>query len=352
MIESTLPSAFVEMANVQARHEDELLAKDNVVGVALGNKVTGGEDTGEPALTVLVESKMDPGLLTGENLVPSRVDDLLTDVQEVGTIQAGTALTGVGALPTVPVDDERAPAENGRAAVSLREAPVVQPLTQRVRPAMGGYSVGHVNVTAGTIATGCYDRTPFPGIPPRFYLLSNNHVLANSNAASLGDLIVQPGRADGGTVPGDVIGRLARFQPIQFLTPASAPVNLIDAAIAEVPFHAVSREIYYVGYVRRMYTAPEPNLIVQKTGRTTNYSTGRVQNINATVNVNFGGGRVARFIRQIITTNMSAPGDSGSLVTNLDNEGVGLLFAGSSAVTILNHLHFVQAILGIRITER
>jgi hypothetical protein len=68
--------------------------------------------------------------------------------------------------------------------------------------------------------------------------------------------------------------------------------------------------------------------------------------------VNYGSGRVARFARQILTTNMSAGGDSGSLVTNLDEDGVGLLFAGSSAVTVINHLSFVQALLGIRITEQ
>ena len=75
-------------------------------------------------------------------------------------------------------------------------------------------------------------------------------------------------------------------------------------------------------------------------------------NINATVNVNYGGGKVAKFCRQIITSNMSAGGDSGSIVTNLDEDAVGLLFAGSAARTIINNILFVQSLLRIRVTEK
>lgn len=38
---------------------------------------------------------------------------------------------------------------------------------------------------------------------------------------------------------------------------------------------------------------------------------------NATVNVNYGGGQVATMCRQIITSNMSAGGDSGSLLLDI-----------------------------------
>jgi len=68
--------------------------------------------------------------------------------------------------------------------------------------------------------------------------------------------------------------------------------------------------------------------------------------------VNYGGGRVATFRRQIMTTNMSAGGDSGSLVANLDEGAVGLLFAGSARRTIVNNILFVQALLRVRVTEK
>ena len=41
----------------------------------------------------------------------------------------------------------------------------------------------------------------------------------------------------------------------------------------------------------------------------------------------------ARFARQIVTSAMSAGGDSGSLLLDMDNRAVGLLFAGSPTVT-------------------
>lgn len=55
-----------------------------------------------------------------------------------------------------------------------------------------GESVGHVRVTAGTI--GCFgiDQDGSVGI------LSNNHVLAATNAGRSADVILQPGRLDGG----------------------------------------------------------------------------------------------------------------------------------------------------------
>jgi hypothetical protein len=368
-VEQTIPKDFLDLAEVQARHEDQLMSKQHVVGVALGHKVKGGEDTGQKAITVLVDTKMDESLLPSGERINKKLDNVPTDVVPVGIIQAGPATT-----PTVTVPPEMAFGRlpelefvpNG-AAVAAPLAARTRELTReerieeeirtlmlrdRMRPAMGGYSVGHYQITAGTIATGCYDWTPFPGIPSRFYMLSNNHVLANTNAAQIGDPILQPGPYDGGTVLSDVIGRLTRYVPINWITPTSAPLNYVDAAIAEVDFHSLTREIYYIGYIKTLYVAPNVNDVVQKTGRTTNFSTGRVLNINATVNVNYGGGLTARFARQILTQAMSAPGDSGSLVSTLDEEGVGLLFAGSSAVTVINHLHYVQYLLGVRITEK
>ncbi|HVL98384.1 MAG TPA: trypsin-like peptidase domain-containing protein [Egibacteraceae bacterium] len=349
MIEDLVPPQFVPLADVQAGTEEELLAKDHVVGVALGYKSVGGRETDEPALSVLVDTKLDPSLLSADDIVPSTIDGSTTDVVEVGILHAGATRTEQALRVDVPANG--AATEPGQLPRSAFVPTFdTQALTVRMRPAMGGCSVGHFNVTAGTIATGCYDSAAFPGIPPRFYLLSNNHVLANSNAASIGDPILQPGKADGGVLPQDVIGRLARFQPIRFHAenPASPPLNLIDAAIAEVPFQSLTREVYYIGYPKPPAQVAVGD-VVQKTGRTTNYTTGRVQSVNATVDVNFGGGRVARFARQIVTTNMSAPGDSGSLVLNLDNHAVGLLFAGSSAATIMNPIAFVTALLGIRI---
>ncbi|MEV4282074.1 serine protease [Actinoplanes xinjiangensis] len=307
---------------MQRTHETALLQRPQVVGVALGHKFTGGRDTGERAITVLVTRKLPVESISAEDLVPPVLDGVPTDVQEVGEIRAGT--------PTLA------------SAEALR---------QRIRPAFGGLSVGHYKVTAGTLATCCYDAASFPGSPSRYYLLSNNHVLANSNDAAPGDPILQPGAADGGSAPDDVIGRLARFVPIAFLGSEPVRTNLVDAAIAEAPFQDLDRRIFWTGTVRRVRSAPTVGELVQKCGRTTNFTTGRVLHVNATVDVNYGTAGVARFTEQILTTNMSAPGDSGSLVTDLDEQAVGLLFAGSSTVTVVNQIAHVESLLGIRIAE-
>lgn len=350
---SNVPPELTALAEQQSIAEEELLAKQHVVGVAIGHKVTGGTDTNRDCLTVLVDTKVNEDLVTAADLIPPNgsglssavSEDLEIDVQEVGVLQAGTGAADL--LTSGVMDEPEPPTATMQLGASDIEALL---LRNRVRPARGGYSVGHYRVTAGTIATGCYDWSPFPGIPSRYYLLSNNHVLANSNNARLGDPILQPGPYDGGRMPADVIGRLSRFVPIRFGSDGRFPCNYVDAAIAEVPFDMLDRQIYWIGYVKRLYDAPYVGEIVQKTGRTTNFTTGRVTNINATVLVNYGG-RVAKFCRQIVTTRMGGPGDSGSLITDRLENGVGLLFAGSSTRTIANHLNLVQALLRVRVTE-
>ncbi len=346
-IEDVIPKDWMELASVQEDTQDKLLALPNVVGTAVGYRQRGGVETDEPCVTVFVEQKLPLELLPESARVPRKVKNTPVDVVEVGEIFAGAA----------PAEQLHEPEmEEGAGMPPMEMQPEAGPsplvLRRRVRPVMGGYSVGHYRITAGTIATCCYDMAPFPGIPSRYYILSNNHVLANSNNASIGDPILQPGPYDGGALPGDTVARLSRYVPIRFMSGGQAPCNYVDAAIAEGDFADLSREIYWIGYARRLYRAPRVGLTVQKCGRTTNFTTGRVTHINATVNVNYGGGRVARFCRQIVTTRMGAPGDSGSLVMDTEEGGVGLLFAGSATATIMNNLWYVQALLRVRITER
>ena len=317
---------------VQAERQDDILSLPNVVGLGMGQKQKGGEWLDEPSLTVFVSQKLPLEMLRKDQRIPGSVNNVKTDVVETGVIQAGVE----SLVESTPVVDVR----EGR-----RQEIEAELLRARIRPVEGGYSVGHYQITAGTYATAVIDATAFPGVPQRYYVLSNNHVLANSNNARIGDPILQPGPYDGGTVAQDTIARLARFVPINF---APGSINYVDAAIGEGQFDVLDREIYWIGYARGG-VAPALNMLVQKTGRTTNYTTGRITAINATVNVNYGGGRVARFVNQILTTNMSAGGDSGSLLLDMENRAVGLLFAGSSVVTVHNDIRYVQHLLGIRV---
>lgn len=334
-----------EVASAQKAQRDavkELLdpqkIQSNVVGLGIGVKWTNGQPTGKTAMVVLVAQKLEESELSAEDLVPSELEGYPTDVLAIGYPMAGGG---------------------------DMQAPTSQTLARRIRPAEGGYSVGHKNITAGTIATSVYDILPGGtvsppshgiGIPPKYYVLSNNHVLADSNNAKIGDPILQPGPYDGGTDPADRIATLSRFIPITFdpPVPRANHNNLVDAAIAEGQFHDLDREIYWNSYVRgwRRKANVTVGTLVKKTGRTTNFTTGRITAINATVDVGYGGGKVARFKDQIVTTNISAGGDSGSLVTTLDNVAVGLLFAGSSIATIINQIENVRSLLKVEVAEQ
>ncbi|MGF1594073.1 MAG: hypothetical protein ACFCUW_12375 [Kiloniellaceae bacterium] len=302
----------------------------NVVGMGFGVKWSDGEPTGKPALLALVSQKVDKEELTAADMIPKKIGEMPTDVLAIGEPFAGQA---------EPVE------------VSA------QLLARRARPASGGYSVGHKAITAGTIGTCVYDMMGTPGnsvgVPNHYYILSNNHVLANSNNGTPGDAVLQPGPFDGGSDPADRIAALSRFIPITFDPPVPRALhrNLVDAALAEGQFHDLKREIHWVGHLRgwRPRVDVTVGTLLHKTGRTTNYTTGRITTVNATVDVNFGGGRVARFRDQILTTPMSAGGDSGSLVADRENFAVGLLFAGSPQVTILNQIQHVRSLLRVEI---
>lgn len=301
------------VTEAQKKHERELIRRENVVGVAAGVKVKKGTPTGEPAVTVLVERKVAKSRLSESALIPAKLDGVPTDVIESGPIR--------------PL---------------LFNAPV--------QPALPGYSIGHHDITAGTF--GCLVRDirrccgPHEEGDGDYLILSNNHVLANSGLASVGDLILQPGPFDGGVYPSDAVGKLERYEPIVF---GMSGYNLVDAAVARpVQSRSINPAILGLVLPRSVGQASVGQNVI-KAGRTTQVTTGTVLAVNATVVVgpyydsNFG-----VFSQQIITTGMSAGGDSGSLLMDFDLNAVGLLFAGSSEITIHNHIASVEAALGVR----
>jgi hypothetical protein len=184
------------------------------------------------------------------------------------------------------------------------------------------------------------------------YALSNNHVYANENAASEGDPVLQPGAYDGGTVSQHTIGTLADFEPIFF----GGSNNTIDAAIAECSTDTLGNSTPSGGYgiPSSSTVAPSLRMKVQKYGRTTGSTRGRIAGVNATVNVTYDSG-TARFVNQILITpgTFSGGGDSGSLVVT-DNSScnpVGLLFAGSPYMTVANPIGPVLSRFGVTIDD-
>ncbi|TGE32209.1 hypothetical protein [Desulfosporosinus sp. Sb-LF] len=85
---------------------------------------------------------------------------------------------------------------------------------------------------------------------------------------------------------------------------------------------------------------------VKKSGRTTGLTHARIIAVNVIIDVDYDG-RILKFKDQILTDNFDEPGDSGSLVLNEFNWAVGLLFAGSENVTIINPIDPVLDLLRI-----
>src|SRR5512132_3776136 len=88
-IEQMLPQQWHSLASIQVSNETNLLNKENVVGVALGRKVKGGQESDQAALLALVNQKMAPELLADKDKVPPAIDGVPTDVLEVGVLFAG-----------------------------------------------------------------------------------------------------------------------------------------------------------------------------------------------------------------------------------------------------------------------
>ncbi len=183
--------------------------------------------------------------------------------------------------------------------------------TEYQRPVYNGASIGHFSITAGTVACivaqNCHTL-----------VLSNNHVLADSNAATVGDPVLQPGPFDGGINPIDAVGTVFDWVDIVMNTSASNRVDAAVALIAGQDFTNVTLPDGY-GRPRAEWRAPQAGMKVQKYGRTTNQTEGTVTGINAIVHVNYTS-CCAQFIDQVVIepdagfADFALGGDSGSLV--------------------------------------
>lgn len=324
--EGQVPPGLLRAAMVaQGNHTPHLLANPDVVGTAIGI------ERGVPVVKVLVKR-------LGVTGIPRFLDGFRTVPFVTGEIVA-LGKPGGGVDRTARFD----------------------------RPVPIGVSTGHPDITAGTIGCRVKNDTDV-------FALSNNHVYADENRASKGDNVLQPGPYDGGKDPNDRIGTLDDFEEISFETlPGVGACNYIDAAIALSSSELVDNATPTDGYGVPESTTFEAvddsiGMAVMKYGRTTGLTKGKIDSINATVRVGYDRG-VAIFCEQIIITpgKFSAGGDSGSLIVMNDvtvvGKGktattivgpehlkpVGLLFAGSSVVTIANRIQKVLDAFGVTI---
>jgi len=188
-----------------------------------------------------------------------------------------------------------------------------------------------------------------------FYILSNNHVLARSDAASVGDAIIQPGLIDANcsTAGTTTVGNLSQFVNLE-----TAGAN-VDAAIAQI----VSGTVDTTGNILDLGSTatgsnPDPGPphsgngiaatigeAVAKSGRSSGLTCSTVGAIQINTSVSYqkgchsGATFSVNYTGQVsvVGGNFSAAGDSGSLIVDENTaDPVALLYGGSDTDTVGN----------------
>jgi hypothetical protein len=212
------------------------------------------------------------------------------------------------------------------------------------------------------------------------YILSCNHVLARSDQASVGEMIVQPGLIDNGCYPSGDGGTETDVGSLTTWLPLSSSTTNADAAIAQISTAAAVNttgaimELGAPGAGGVLAAAPPGisstggqgenptiNMSVAKSGRTTGLTCANIAAVNLTVEVSYFKNceESEPYLTKTYTNQISIEGnqfsdagDSGSLVVDSsDAEPVGLFFAGGETNTgvsegVANPVSTVLAELG------
>jgi hypothetical protein len=246
-----------------------------VNGFGLGVKITAGKATGMPCVRVYVPEKKTKRRLGARELVPETVNGFPTDVVELP-----------GAIPAT---------------------------------AFGGDAVGYKNITTGTF--GCVIKRG-----DRYFILSNNHVLADVNAGAPGDPVVWLDPATGARAQ---IAVLDTAIPLVFSVGSKIAM---DAAIARILNPGqVSPQIQGIGRIAPGISVPFAGQVVTKYGGSTGLTTGVMEGYHEDISLDYAG-RTAVFEGQLAVKSLGLvftdEGDSGSLVLDdTSHAPVGLHFA-------------------------
>jgi hypothetical protein len=291
-----------------------------------------------------------------------------------GTANTGTiSTTGVYSAPhfisgslipananatvTITAISQAAPTATGTATVTL-EAQGQAAQTGAIELGTSGSNI-HASTTSGNTISCCGGTLGSLVVRNGTnYILSNNHVLANSDAATLGDAIIQPGLIDN-PAPNTCMstGTVTAANLTQFFTLEGNPPNPVDAAIAQI----VSGKVDTSGNILLLGATADANgvpvagapqagsgeaaalgMAVAKSGRTSGLTCSTVDSISDAFSVQYfktcGGSAsfTVNYTNQISVAggDFSNEGDSGSLIVRQDTaDAVALLFAGSDTDT-------------------
>lgn len=213
-----------------------------------------------------------------------------------------------------------------------------------------GGSIGHYKITSGTLGGFVEDDN-------NYYMMSNNHVFANSNQCFGGDPILQPGPIDAGSSNPAVVGQLHQWFPL-----SKVARDGVDAAIATFD---ESVEFFnpwdYSGIGRIGKTAVSGRMSVSrviKRGRTTGVTRGTVSAFELDgIQIDYGTRNdpaIVTFDDQVevigspASRAFSAPGDSGSFIIDRDSmQAYALLYAGGTDSSGIDRTlaHFMPDVL-------
>ena len=205
------------------------------------------------------------------------------------------------------------------------------------------------------------------------YVVSCAHVWVNVDpsfgfgvqSTQVGDIIAQPGDLDAGCNPANIKNSIATLYKWTTMNPLTKSTE-VDLAVAQIIPNKVTPFGTQVNIGQPIATdthgSPIPKIgqVVQKSGRTTGLTYGRVEYIYADFDVEYETPKGELFTLSfrdlmVITSNkFSAAGDSGALILGMDKRPSGLLFAGNErftlAYSIRNVMRRLDKLMGTQMT--
>jgi hypothetical protein len=215
---------------------------------------------------------------------------------------------------------------------------VVRPFRaqRRVRPPLCGVSIGPLgDSTAGTL--GCFVTQG-----KDTHILTARHVLGRKVDSVT---VLQPGGLDGG-VALDAIATAT----IAAMSPDfdAALAKLTDGCTVDprLGFRQNPKSL------RAPVAGPVQEMRVEKIGRSTHHTQGKVSVIGTSVVVEYDGGDKAQLFNQFLVDGagqiFSSDGDSGALVfSSPERQPIGLVVAGAGSRTVCSRLDIIVGHLGV-----
>ena len=334
MAGGSVTSDFDLVRTTKEKFVDSLLALPGVHAVGVGMRSSSAGGPGRPVVKVFVERKLPSSSLPSGQRIPPRLpahDD------------RGLSIPGVFVETDVHV--------GGPYAANANVA--------KVRPLVPGFSTGlkrNQSFGAGTIGAVLADAatagvaSPAPGTVPAqplsasdllnrgipLFFLTASHVVTAPDPAA--EDVLQPAVQDNGDPRTDIVGRPDRWTRFPQSNISGVDVIWADAAAVLLADTAIRASIQDIGLPSGELVLTKDQLdagiTLQKSGRTTSRTQGRLISLHTSVTQSLFMGDI-RYLEQAIVeardgTTIADTGDSGSLVLDDQRRAAGLLVGSAN----------------------